>query len=489
MGGTKTLVVGSGAGGLTLALLLAKAGREVELIECQPQIGGYLRRFTRKGIRLDTGFHFSGGFNGVMSQMLEVLGISDSIRSAAIPNDIVLNASGERILLPGGIGFDGVAEVFRKHFPKEREALKTLFGSIREIWTETQMRDLDDLSPLDFDLSRFDTMTVREYCARLGLTPAAETAAASFAVCHGTPLSLAPMSFHARVGFSLYDDLSRVETGGDAFIRAFERELLRYGVKIRTSAELLPFSGPDSQGECREVRFADGSSLCADQIFFTVHPLAVRKLLPERVLSPSFLRRMNRLRETNSFFCAYFLADDDVEIPQGLVSVFSQNDLDRILEGDGWSTGCLIGREPDCSGKLRTTAAAFRTMPAASAPGKPHRERLHDAEYQEFKERTAASIESELTQCYPQLKGHLTLLECGSPLTCLDYDPPTGSAYGVRCVCGQSRILGRLPVANCFLAGQSAMVPGVMGTMLTSFTVFRMAVGEDIYRRVIQRSE
>ena len=50
--------------------------------------------------------------------------------------------------------------------------------------------------------------------------------------------------------------------------------------------------------------------------------------------------------------------------------------------------------------------------------------------------------------------------------------------------CGQSRLCGRLPVANFFIAGQSALVPGVMGTMLTSFTVFRLAVGEAEYRQV-----
>ncbi|MBQ5894869.1 MAG: NAD(P)-binding protein, partial [Rikenellaceae bacterium] len=40
---------GSGAGGLTRALLLARSGRPVTLIESQPEIGGYLRRFYRNG--------------------------------------------------------------------------------------------------------------------------------------------------------------------------------------------------------------------------------------------------------------------------------------------------------------------------------------------------------------------------------------------------------------------------------------------------------
>ena len=88
----------------------------------------------------------------------------------------------------------------------------------------------------------------------------------------------------------------------------------------------------------------------------------------------------------------------------------------------------------------------------------------------------------------PELKGHLHPVASGSPLTCLDYDPPTGSAYGARCICGQSRMFGALPIRNFFVAGQSALVPGVMGTMLTSFSVFRQAMGEEVYGRLIRES-
>ena len=58
----------------------------------------------------------------------------------------------------------------------------------------------------------------------------------------------------------------------------------------------------------------------------------------------------------------------------------------------------------------------------------------------------------------------------------------------MRCICGQSRLCGKLPVGNFFIAGQSALVPGVLGTMLTSFTVFRLAAGEATYRRVIENA-
>ena len=481
------LVVGAGAGGLALALLLARAGLRVTLTDCQPEIGGYLRRFTRDGLRFDTGYHFSGGFTGVMAQLLRVLGMDDTVTAEAIPNRIFLAADGAELTLPANCGHAGAEAVLCDRFPRDAAALSRLFGTIRETWRKTPMCDLRDLSPQEMTLSQYDAVTVGEFCASLGMSPEAVTAANSFAMCHGTPLGEAPMSFHARVGYALYHDLARPVGGGDPMIAAFRREAEKFGISIRTGVNLVRFDAPDAHGECRLARFADGTALETDMVFFTIHPLAVRDLLPETALTPSMLRRLNRLRETTSFFCAYFRADDTAPVEPGLVSYFSHNDLDAILAGGGapYSTGYMIEHESGA-----TVIAAFRTMPPGTPPGASsrRRERRNDARYQEFKEKTEAEIAADLTRIMPELKGHLHPVASGSPLTCLDYDPPTGSAYGARCICGQSRMFGALPIRNFFVAGQSALVPGVMGTMLTSFSVFRQAMGEEVYGRLIRES-
>ena len=67
----RTVVVGSGISGLTIALLQAQQGHEVTLVEKLPFIGGYINRYERNGLRLDIGFHFTGGANSLMPQILE----------------------------------------------------------------------------------------------------------------------------------------------------------------------------------------------------------------------------------------------------------------------------------------------------------------------------------------------------------------------------------------------------------------------------------
>ena len=427
-----------------------------------------------------------------MKQTAQILGIDDMISGTPISNRIVLQSSGHNVLLPANCGHDGATDIFCQNFPRESRQIQELFGTVKGIWNSRQMRDLRDFTPLEMNISRYNAITVREFCDGIGLSRTAETAAGSYAACHGSPPTDAPMSFHAHIGFSLYDSLARPNGGGNAVIRAFQREAAKLGITIRTRAELTRFSEPDLDGICRNACFADGTALPVDDVFFTIHPFAVRELMPENMLTPLFQRRIQRLQETTSFFCVYYLADDNVELPIGLTSYFSENDLDGILKGrSGYSTGYMASKEPDIRGKCRNLITAFRTMP----PGTPsharhlsHGERLRNSRYQEFKAQITGDITRDLVNIYPALRGRLEVLESGSPLSCLDYDPPTGSAYGVRCVCGQSRLCGRLPVRNFYIAGQSASVPGVMGTMLTSFIVFRIAVGEEIYRKVIEQS-
>ena len=458
------LVAGAGAGGMTLALLLARSGRRVTLIDGQPDIGGYLRRFTREGVRFDTGYHFSGGFTGVMAQMMRVLGIDDRIAAEPIPNRIILRDGGDDLTLAAGCGHRGAEE--------------------------TPMHDLRDITAPEMALSRYDLLTVKDFCTSIGLSPAAMAAAGFFAMCHGTPPSEASMTFHGRVGYALCDDLARPVGGGDAMIEAFRREAERFGITIRTGISLRRFDEPDDTGACRRAHFSDGTDMETDEVFFTIHPLAVKELLPESVFTPSLQRRLRRLRETTSFFCSYYLADDEAGLTPGLISYFDQNDMDAILNGErSYSTGYMVNREPDAAGRMRTSIAAFRTMPPGTPEASPdRRERRGDARYQEWKARLSAEIGDELVKLHPALRGHLRPVAAGTPLTCRDYDPPTGSAYGTRCLCGQSRLCGRLPVRNFYIAGQSALVPGVMGTMLTSFTVFRLAAGEEAYRRIIRES-
>ena len=76
------------------------------------------------------------------------------------------------------------------------------------------------------------------------------------------------------------------------------------------------------------------------------------------------------------------------------------------------------------------------------------------------------------------------MLDSASILTYRDWlHSPTGAAYGIKQKTRQINLVGRLPLTNLFAAGQSAILPGVVGAMMSSFVVCRGLLGISSYQQ------
>ena len=80
-----TVVIGGGVSGLTCALLQARKGRRVVLVEKAPHLSPTLWGFERFGTYFDTGFHYAGsvGEDGLLSHLVHQLGLDGQL-----PTDI-----------------------------------------------------------------------------------------------------------------------------------------------------------------------------------------------------------------------------------------------------------------------------------------------------------------------------------------------------------------------------------------------------------------
>ena len=75
------IVIGSGMSGLTSALILAKEGKKVLVLEQHYKVGGLLHTFTREGISFDTGLHYIGAVSKgqILWNYLEYLGVNKNL--------------------------------------------------------------------------------------------------------------------------------------------------------------------------------------------------------------------------------------------------------------------------------------------------------------------------------------------------------------------------------------------------------------------------
>jgi phytoene dehydrogenase-like protein len=109
--------------------------------------------------------------------------------------------------------------------------------------------------------------------------------------------------------------------------------------------------------------------------------------------------------------------------------------------------------------------------------------------YRRYKEAKAKNIIEKMYHYHPEFKGHFKVLNTASVLTFKDYlNTPFGSAYGVEQKLGQFSLFGRLPLRNVFAVGQSAMLPGVLGAMMSSFIVVKNIIKKEALGELINET-
>jgi len=488
------VVVGGGISGLTAAVLLAQGGRnKVLLLEKAPALGGSMARFSLGGIPFDTGFHFTGGLapGELLHDMLKALGIDHQIHPQPLDGKkgtrLVFEATGKEIAFPCSRA--GVLQALRSTFPEEQKAIDAYFEKVDSVCARTTSMDLrclgDGMEPLEEDFQTLekvlgDLTDNRELQAALG----------SYFLCYGATPSEISFANHARICQGMHDGIVRVENGGDAFVSALRKKLDEAGVEIRCGTHVVA---------CEEVadrqvglfRLNSGEGIRFDSALLTIHPKAILGLLPRESIRKAFANRVSDF-ESSFGFLAVFGVCDAPELLDDFILIglpgtdFAATCKPGVPESDSLLF-CISGMEERAGKPCRTLSILEAAYPRDFSEWEDSSLMKRPVAYSEYKARKTERMVERVLEQLPQLEGHFKVLGTSSPLTFRDYlHSPDGSAYGIKQKTGQFNLLGRLPLRNLYAAGQSALLPGVMGAMVSSFMVCRTLLGAEEFDQEIK---
>lgn len=482
------LVIGSGISGMSMALLLANEQFPVILLEKTPQIGGSMRRFWRKGIPFDTGFHFTGGFNWGLGQMLKVLNLDDVVKEEPFRVHLYLAESKRKISLPSD-GLSSVCEYLCENYPQETEAVRSFYAMEKEIMESTPMYDLRSMNDMtNLMMNHYDFMTLHSFFEKYNVSRELRAVLGAASMCHGMLSSEASVGSHCRINCGFSDHISRVTNGGDAFIKGFKREAKRLNIDVRPGVTIAECLQLDASNNCHSVRLTDGSVLEIDRAFLAIHPQSILNILPPARVSEAFRKRVSSFEDSCGFFTIFGIIDPELEdFHSELTSCLSSHDLDNILVSfqDAYGMGVVLAEERGKDDRKYQTLTAFATVQPAETAQWNNCDYHKDSSYLEYKKNKSAKLMTLLFEAYPELRSRFKLIESASMLTFKNYIPPTGCAYGIRQKIGNNNLWGRLPVRNFYAIGQSALLPGTLGAMMSSFVLFRRLIGENAYSNLI----
>ncbi|MFC2766141.1 MAG: NAD(P)-binding protein, partial [Prevotella sp.] len=138
----KVVIVGSGLGGLSCGVILAKNGYEVTVLEQGIQVGGCLQCFTRKGTKFETGMHFIGSASKgqTLQRLLRYLEVELKLSQLDPAGYEVISLNGKKYSFVSGR--DGFIDSLVKHFPSQRKNLERLWDIIEEVSSASSLHSL-----------------------------------------------------------------------------------------------------------------------------------------------------------------------------------------------------------------------------------------------------------------------------------------------------------------------------------------------------------
>ena len=484
------VVVGAGTAGLTAALLLARFGRAVLLVDRSSAPGGGLRRFRRDGVSFDTGFHFTGSIlpGELFDHLLTQLGVRDEVSLLPYQEErahrFIFTKQQAEVDVP--IGLDRACAHWQALFPREADAVAWYFRTLRSVAARTMgMRVGQPLTTLG--MIDEDFVSLRSVLDERFHDPVLKGAISAFSMCHGSPPSRVSFAAHARVAFGLHQSVGSVVDGGDALAEALTKAAIRAGVDICCGCGLDAFTRVED-GQPREAVFSCGRSVGFERCLLTMDPAQILELLTPVRPSPAFRERVRAFEPSVGFLVAYGVVDGETPVPgfaRSIFSEFPETDFDVMMDPASAGERPLVVIEVpgDAGTGVPPAISALELSFAQDIPDawKHSQVRRRPEGYARYKQQHADAIRTRLRR-HVRYADRIRWVDTASMLTFRDYlHSPSGSAYGIMQKVGQYGLFGRLPGRNLYAAGQSALLPGVLGAMMSGLFVVRQMVGKDAF--------
>lgn len=486
-----SVVIGSGAGGLTAAVALARAGKRVLVLEQHTLPGGWCHSFDLDGYSFSPGVHYVGelGPEGRLRKIYDGLGVLGDLAFEELdPDGFDQIHIGDDPVFKVPKGRQNYADRLAERFPADADGLRSVLDLFAGLAHELG-RVADGKPPAWHHgvglplLVRHGLRSLRSTVERRVNDPKARMVLYAMAGDHGMPPSRCPTALHAAVAGHYFDGAWYPRGGGRAIPKAFIKELRRNGGRIKVGARVaqILIEGGTAIG----VRLTDGTEIRAGEVVSNADPHATAALLPEGEVPLRWRLRLPATRYSVSALSLFMAAELDPAahgINSGNVWLVNPDtnpdaayayavSADPVAMGavPGVFLTCTSCKDPSKRhppGIATFEAFTFVSWDAFARfehTALDHRPRAYEALKQVIADRMLDRIEARI----PGFRDKLRFCSSASPITNRHYVASTrGSMYGTEKAFHNIGPLGfgpRTPIRKLWMCGASGLAHGVSG--------------------------
>lgn len=500
-----TAIIGSGSGGLTSALALARAGQRVAVFEQHTHPGGYSQSFKRQGYQFSPGVHYIGklGPGGRLREIYEGLGVSEDLVFLEINPDGYdrVFVGEERFDIPKG--WDRYRERLQHRFPAESKGIGGYFDAIRNMTEELGWarppHSLSDAIALPFrvpNLLRLGRMPLDRLLDRFVDDPLLRAILSIQVGDHGMAPSRAPAALHAGLQSYYFDGACYPHGGAHRIPEALVKGIKAHGGELHFGAEIdeIVFEGGRASG----LRLGSGETVRANQVIANTDPgVTWGRLVDESMQSRRLKRRIKNTRYSLSTLSLFLAVDMDLAeagFDSGNIWYSRTTDVEagyRVARSTDWTQVQSI---PSLFLNITTLkdpslrSDGIHTLEVMAVSGARGFEKWRDGrpgrrgpEYAALKEHLSQVMLAEIDRFIPGLSQNVVYRALGTPLSNMHYIRSTeGGMYGTEKTLGNLGPFSfpvRTHLPGLFQCGASTFAPGVYGVTASGLAAAAAILG------------
>lgn len=495
----RCIIIGSGLGGLSTGVVLAREGFDVTILEQGTQIGGCLQCFERRGVKFETGMHFIGSAlpGQTLHRLLRFLEIDD-IALAALDSQAydIIRLGDQEYRFPNGK--EAFIAQMTNYFPHEAEGIRQYVECVERVAQASSLHTLDTSNANSAINTEYQLRSINEVIDSLITDPTLRDVLVGNLPLYAAQRDKTPFSTHAFI-VDFYNQSSfRVVGGSDNIGNALIRKLEQYGGRVLTQQQVIKILS-DDRG-VKGITTADGSRYDADIVVSAIHPVPTLAMTDSPLIRPAFRKRMASLPNTIGIFSVY------LDFKEGAMPYMNSNyyayanglspwDSEHYSTED-WPRGylymhfCHEPRPRYAHAGVILSYMRFEEMAPWLDTTVGHRGEA----YESFKRNRAERLIDSVQQAFPEIRQAIRHYYTSTPLTYLNYTGTSkGSAYGIArdiSLGMSSHVPQRTKLPGLYLTGQNINSHGILGVLVGTVVTCSDLLGtEYLYQQIIKASQ
>ncbi|PRD53926.1 phytoene desaturase family protein [Sphingobacterium gobiense] len=495
------VIVGSGLGGLVSAVILAKEGLRVCVLEKNNQFGGNLQTFSRNKKVFDTGVHYIGGLGEGQNlhRYFSYVGIMPHLRLEPMPAVFDQICFGDdKICYPIAQGYDAFVDCLSAYFPAERSALTTYVADLQYTCRAFPLYYAEDGEGY---ASEVISLSVKDYFTGLTDNERLRAVLIGNNFLYAGEDDTTPFYVHALAVNSYIQSAYKCILGGSQISKLLIRELRNLGGEAYKREEVVKLEIED--GKVCSATTDNDRQVRGDLFIMNVDPKRALQLVGKEHFRKAFYDRIQALPVTTSSFSLHGILQPAKVRYEGHNMYWHQNAHSvwhaTTYKKSDWANMFMLSmtEDPRHPGYADTfTVLTYMHFEEVDAWEGTLNTAVHPGDrgpaYETFKAAKTEQLLAKVKPCFPDLVDAVNRTYVSTPLSYRDYiGTYRGNLYGhIKDASKplETFIPPKTKIENLYLTGHGIYMHGILGVTIGAIATCSEILGKSYLLEKIRRA-